>query len=67
VQLGRFETGRRSDGAVDVDGGAAGPADDVMMVVADALLVAGGTSCGLDPAEKICCGERTERVIHGLP
>ncbi len=67
MQLGRFETGRRSDGAVDVDGGAAGPADDVVVVVADALLVAGGTSRGLDPAEKIYCGERTERVIHGLP
>ena len=53
MQLGGFETGRRADGAVDVGGRAAGPADDVVVVVADAGLVAGGASRGLDPADEI--------------
>ncbi len=66
MQLGRFETWRRTDGAVDVSGHATNPAHHVMVVVADPCLVAGGTSRWFDPTEELCRREGTQRVVHGL-
>jgi ribosomal protein L14 len=42
VVVRRRETRRRSNGAVDVDETAAVATDEVMVVVIDAILVAGG-------------------------
>ena len=42
-----------TDCAVDVDRGAAGATDEVMVVVADTALVAGGRAAGLDAAQQV--------------
>ena len=55
-----------ADGAVDVDDGAARAADEVVVVVADARLVAGHGAGRLDPADQPGVGERAQRVVDGL-
>ena len=50
VVVGRGQARHLADRAVDVDDGAAGAADEVVVVVADAGLVAGDRAGRLDPA-----------------
>jgi len=66
VQVGGFEAGCRADDAADVGGSAADPADDMVVVVADAPFVAGGTARRLDPAEEVRRREGPQRVVHRL-
>ena len=66
MQFGGFQAGSRADGAIDVGGRAADPADDVVVVIADAGLVTGGASRGLDSADEVGRRERAQRVVHGL-
>ena len=66
MQLGGFQAGSRADRAVDVGGRATEPAHDVVVVVADAGLVTGGASRGLDTADEIGRRERAQRVVHRL-
>lgn len=61
-----MQAGGVTHGAVDVDGRSAGAADEVVVVVADAILVAGGGAGGLDATEKALLDERPERVVDGL-
>src|SRR4051794_5299294 len=64
--LARREARRGADDAVDVPGGAARAADDVVMVVADARLVARRAPGGLDPAQEADAGHRVQPVVHRL-
>ncbi len=50
--VGGLEARGMSDGAVDVDHAAAGAADEVVVVVADAVFVAGGRASRLDPSQE---------------
>ena len=51
------QAGALADGAVDVDDRAAGAADEVVVVVADPQLVAGGGAGRLDPADEASLGQ----------
>jgi len=53
-------------GAVDVDGGAASAADEVVVVVADPRLVASRMAGRLDAPREAGEGERGEHVVHRL-
>ena len=64
--VARGETRRVADGAVDVDDAAADAADQVMVVVADAILVASRRPGGLDAADETLRHEDAKGVIHGL-
>jgi len=55
-----------SDGTVDVDHPAAAPADDVVMVVTDSVLVAGRRPGRLDAPQEAIVGEGPEGVVHRL-
>ena len=66
VIIGRGKAGRRSDRAVDVEHGAAVSADEVMMIVTHAILVAGRRSGRLDPADEVLVGQDAESVVHRL-
>src|SRR4051812_2505491 len=66
VVVGRGQAGRLADGAVDVLRRAAGAADDVMVVVADARLVEGGAAAGLVSPEQPGAGQHVEDVVDGL-
>ncbi len=55
-----------ADGTVDVGDGAARAAHDVVVVVADAHLVAGDGPGRLDPAHEAGLGEGTEDVVDRL-
>ena len=65
--------GRRSeargipDGAIDVRDGPAGPADHVVVVVADPRLVSGDRSRGLDAPHQAGVGQSGKDVVDGLP
>jgi len=61
VQAGSF-----ADGAVDVGDRPAGSAHHVMVVVADAGLVACDRPGGLDASHQAGIGEGTQDVVHGL-
>jgi hypothetical protein len=52
--------------AVHVDHRAAAPADEMVVVVADPVLVASGGAGGLDAAGQACLLEDAEHVVHGL-
>nr|BFE85543.1 hypothetical protein GCM10020093_081440 [Planobispora longispora] len=54
------------DGAVDVRDPAAPAADEMVMVVTDPGLVAGGTARRFDPAEKPSAVQRVQRLVDGL-
>lgn len=51
---------------VDVEHHPAAPADEVMVVVTDAVLVASCRASGLDPANQVLVDEDAERVIDRL-
>ena len=55
-----------ADGAVDVGDGAAGAADEVVVVVADPRLVAGHRAGRLDAPDQPGVGERAQHVVDGL-
>ena len=55
-----------ADRAVDVADGAAAAAHDVVVVVADAALVAGGVPGGLDAAQQAGVGQRVQHVVDRL-
>jgi hypothetical protein len=62
----RGEAGRRTDRAVDVDDTAAQATDQMMMVVADAVLEARRRSGGLNAPEETTRDQNREGVVHGL-
>ena len=64
--VGGGEAGAYADGAVDVGDGAARAADEVVVVVADAHLVARDRARGLDPSDEPGVGERAEHVVDRL-
>jgi len=64
--VGRGKTRRGADGAVDVDEPAAGATDEVVMVVIDAILVAGGRADRLNSSDETLFGEESESVVDGL-
>lgn len=55
-----------TDGTVGIDHPAAGSADEMVMVVADAVLVTGWRACWLDTSDDPLIGEGSESVVHGL-
>ena len=65
--VGGRQARRVADRAVDVDHPAAGPADEVVVVVTDPVLVAGRRTGGLDAPEEALVGEGREGVVHRLP
>jgi ATP-dependent DNA ligase len=60
------ETWRGAHRAVDVDDSAALTADEMVMIVADAILEASRRPGRLDPAEEPFSDQHVERVVHGL-
>ena len=60
------EAGSFAGGAVDIVRSAAAPADEVVVVVTDAVLVEGGGTGGLDAADEPFFAEECERVVDGL-
>jgi hypothetical protein len=66
VEVGRCQAGRSADRAVDIGDGAAAAAHDVVVVVADAGLVAGHRTKGLYPAQQPHRGKGVEYVVDGL-
>ena len=60
------EAGRSADRAVDVNDKAASSADQVMMVVTDAILIPGRRAGGLDAAYQVLLDKRREGVVHRL-
>ena len=63
--LGR-QAGCVADGAVDVGDGAAGPADDVVVVVAHPRLVARHGAGRLDAPHQARVGQRAQDVVDRL-
>jgi len=64
--VGRGEARGRSDRAIDVDHAAADPADQMMVVVADAILEAGWRADRLDTPEQPFLGQQAEGVVDRL-
>ena len=64
--VGGGEARRLADRAVDVDHPAARAADEVVVVVADAVLVARRRPRRLDAPQQSLVGERAEHVVHRL-
>jgi hypothetical protein len=62
----RREARSRPDGAVDIDYTAADSADQMVMVVADAIFKASRRSGGLDAADQPTTDQHGQRVIDGL-
>ena len=60
------EAGHRSDSAVDVEHDAAASADQVVVIVAHSIFVAGSGSGRLDPADEVLVDEDAERVVDRL-
>ncbi len=54
------------DSAVDVKHAATGAADQMMVVVADAILETCRRASGLNAANEVLVDEHAQRVIHGL-
>lgn len=52
---------------VDIDRDTAGATDQMVVVVIDAIFVASGRTCGLDPANEASIGQGSEGVVDGLP
>ena len=64
--VGGGQAGGCTDGAVDIDGFPTDSADEVVVIVADAVFVERGGFGGLDaPNEAFFC-QHTERVVDGL-
>jgi hypothetical protein len=66
VVVGRDQARGVADCAVDVLDGSAGPAHEVVMVVADPCLVPGEAATGLDAAKDAQVGQQVQGVVHGL-
>ena len=64
--IGRGQAGRGADGAVDVGDRPAGPADDVVMVVADARLIPRHRARWVDAPHEAGVGEGAQHVVDGL-
>src|SRR4051812_28887706 len=64
--VGGRQAGGVTDGAVHVDDGAARPADEVVVVVADPSLVPRDRTRGLDAADETYVGEGAQHVVDGL-
>lgn len=65
--LGGGQARGGSDRAVDVNETTARPADQVVVIVADSVLVPGGGPGGLDAAQKPLVGEQADGVVNGPP
>ena len=63
VVVGGVQAGHLAHSAVDVDETFARPADEVVVVVADAVLVAGGGPRGLDAPDDPLVDQDAERVV----
>src|SRR5690606_16672852 len=63
--LGGGEAWGLADGAVDVEQSATPPADQVVVVVADAILVARRRAGRLDAAQQTLLGKDGDGVVHG--
>src|SRR5206468_828188 len=66
VVVGRGETGRVADGAVDIGDGSARTAHDVVVVVPHAGLVARHRAGWLDAPHQAGDGQRVQHVVDGL-
>ena len=64
--VGRRETRRVANGAIDVDHATADAADQVMVVVADTVFVACRRAGRLNAADQALGDQHAERVVHGL-
>ena len=64
--VGRRETGRGADRAVDVDHAAADAADQMVVVVADPILEASRRPGGLDAPDETLGDQDAEGVVHRL-
>jgi len=64
--VGRFETRRRADRAVDVDDACTDATDEVVVVVVDAVFVASRRPDGLDSANHALLHQDTQGVVDGL-
>ncbi len=60
------EARRDSDGAVDIDRCSAATTDEMVVVVADPVLVAGRRPCRLNPSDQVLAHENGECVVYGL-
>lgn len=65
-RIGYVKARSVTGGAVDIDHHAAVPADEVMVVVADADFEEGGSAARLDTPDQVSRVEGVERVIYGL-
>lgn len=63
---GGVEARRGPGGAVNVDGVAAGPAHEVVVVVADSVLEPSRVAGGLDAADQAGLGQGGQDVVHRL-
>src|ERR1700731_491051 len=64
--VGGCQAGGVAHGTVGIDHPAAGSADEMVMVVADAVLIAGRRPGGLYASDDPLVGEGSEGVVHGL-
>ena len=64
--VGRRETGGRAGRAVDIDHATADAADQMMVVVADAVFESSRRPSGLDPPDQALRHQQHERVVDGL-
>src|SRR5690606_6928693 len=66
VIVGGVQAGRTAHGTVDVDRHPAGATNEVVVVVVDPILVAGGGTGRLDAPDQPLLGERAQGVVHRL-
>jgi hypothetical protein len=64
--LGCGQTGTAADGAVDISDGSTASADHVVVVIADACLIAGDRALRLDASQQTGLSEGGQHVVHGL-
>ena len=60
------EARRSANGAVDVERVATTTTDEVMMIIADPILIPRGRSARLNSTDEILVGQHAEAVVHGL-
>ena len=66
VVFGGVEAGCLANSAIDIDCFPAGSADQVMMVVTDAIFEQSGRTSGLDATDDALFHQGAERVVNGL-
>jgi hypothetical protein len=64
--VGRSEARGRAGGALDVDDTPTVAADQMVVVIADAILESSRRACRLDPPEEPSIYQNTERVVYRL-